>query len=391
MKPFEFYFPTKIIMGEGKLKELGKIARGFGQKIFFLYDPFLKDSSTLADIKRDFETQQLTVIEFNDVEPNPRNTTIDAGKTTCITEACDLVVAIGGGSAIDSAKAIALSATNGGNCWDYTERADEKVTRPTKEGLPLIVVPTTAGTGTEATSYAVINNPKQKRKCTIISDFIYPDVSLIDPTIMQTIPPMLTALTGIDTFAHAVESYISVNATPISEMLSLQAVKLFAKSISRAVHDGENDIEARNDMAFACSLAGAAIGMAGTTLPHALGQPLGALTDAPHGGTLAACFPQVMAWTLPAASEKLGQVAEILNPSLADEQSSLAKAQELPMILNEFYRNLGVDVSFGKYGLKEDEIEQLTDLCFAGFSQDMKAHPKQARRDDLVELIHACM
>lgn len=377
-------------MGEGRLKELGKVSAKFGKNIFLVYDPFLNGSDTLNSIKETLKKENLAIIEFNDIEPNPRNTAIDAGKESCVHAGCDVVVVIGGGSAIDSAKAIALTATNGGNCWEYTERAGEEVTRPTTKGLPLVVVPTTAGTGTEATSFAVINNPAEKRKCTIITPLIYPDISLIDPDIMKTIPPMITALTGIDTFAHAVESYISVNATPISEMLSLYAIELFATSIRTAVNDGQN-AEARSKMALACSLAGAAIGMAGVTLPHALGQPLGALTDAPHGGTLAACFPQIIEWTLPNEADKLGKVAGLLDPSLPADMSVLEKAQELPRILRELYTDLGVDVSFGKYGLKEDEIEKLADLCFVGFLQDINAHPKDVSREDVIELIQLCM
>lgn len=377
-------------MGEGRLSELGEIAKEHGQKVFLVYDPFLKDSTTLEGIKENLTASGLSFVEFNDILPNPRNTSIDAGTALCVTERCDVVVAIGGGSAIDSAKANALVATNGGVCWEYTERAGEEVTRPTTKSLPLIVVPTTAGTGTEATSFAVINNPAEKRKCTIITPAIFPDVALVDPEIMKTIPSMITALTGLDTFAHALESYISVNATPISEMLSLYSIELFAKSIRTAVNDGSN-IEARDQMALACGLGGAAIGTAGVTLPHALGQPLGALTDAPHGGTLAACFPQIIEWTLPYAEDKLGKVAGLLNPSLPATMSAAEKAAKMPEILRNLYNDLGVDVSFGKYGLKEEDIEKLADLCFVGFLQDIKAHPKPVTREDVIELINACM
>lgn len=390
MKPFDFKFPTKIIMGEGRLNELGHLAKEYGDKAFLVYDPFLKGSQTLEDIKHNLAENELDFVEFNDISPNPRNTSIDAGTRLCVDEKCEVVIAIGGGSAIDSAKANALVAANGGNCWEYTERAGEDVTRPTKPSLPMIVVPTTAGTGTEATSFAVINNPSEKRKCTIISPTIFPDIALVDPEIMKTIPPMITALTGLDTFAHALESYISVNATPISEMLSLYSIELFAKSIREAVHNG-NNVEARDQMALACGLGGAAIGTAGVTLPHALGQPLGALTDAPHGGTLAACFPQIIEWTLPYAEEKLAKVSELLDSKLNKNLTKSEKAAELPRILHELYTDLGVDVSFGKYGLKEESIEELADLCFVGFLQDLSAHPKPVTREDVIQLIHACM
>ncbi len=389
MKDIMINFPTKVMIGDGMLKNLGEQASGLGKKAFVLYDPFLKGSATLQAIFDDLKACGVAYTEFDDVVPNPRNTTIDRGAGICAQEKCDVVIGIGGGSAIDSAKAIALVMTNGGTCWEYTERQNEYVHRPEKSALPLIVIPTTAGTGTEATPCAVINNPSLKRKCTIINPAIYPTVSLIDPALMTSIPQLSTALTGIDTFAHAFEAYISKNANEWTDTIALRSIELFARSIRAAVKDG-SDIDARYDMALACMLGGWSIAQAGVTLPHALGQPLSAFTDAPHGGTLAACLVQIIEWTLPYGEDKFAKVAEIFDPSLVGK-SKTEQAAALPELLYKLYQEIGVDVSFGGYGLKEEEIPAFVDLAYTAFKQDIDGHPKPTSREDVERLVQQCM
>jgi len=390
MQPFNFYFPTQVMMGPGRIKELGACCKRFSEKAFIVYDPFLKNGALVESIRKDLKASGVSYVEFYDVVPNPRNTTIDAGTEICVKEKCGVVVVVGGGSAIDTAKAIALTAVHGGKCWDYTERQNEEVKRPASKGLPVIVSPTTAGTGSEATCGAVINNLEQKRKCTIINPVLYPDISIIDPELMLTLPSEITALTGLDTFAHAFEAYISKNANPASELLSIASMQYFASSIRQAVNNG-GDIEARSAMAMSCALGGLAIFHAGVVLPHALGQPLSAFTDAPHGGTLVACIPQVIEWTIPYAQEKFAKVAEILGPDAVSGMDEAGKAAALPGIMHRLYDDLHIDVSFSKYGLREEDIESMVDLCYTGFKQDIDGHPRPVTREDVVMLVKRCM
>lgn len=231
MQTFTFQFPTQLHIGEGIRRQLGQIAAPYGKKAFIALDPFLKGTQTEKELIEDLSQYGISTVVFSDIVPNPRHTSIDEGAEQCRQEGCELVIAIGGGSAIDTAKAIALTAKWGGKCWDYTERQGENVRRPQGPGLPLIAIPTTAGTGTEATQFAVINNPEQVRKCTIITPYLYPKIAMIDPELMQTIPPQLTALTGIDTFAHAFEAYICKGHNSFSDALALHAMELFARSI----------------------------------------------------------------------------------------------------------------------------------------------------------------
>lgn len=390
MQTFTFQFPTQLHIGEGIRRQLGQIAAPYGKKAFIALDPFLKGTQTEKELIEDLSQYGISTVVFSDIVPNPRHTSIDEGAEQCRQEGCELVIAIGGGSAIDTAKAIALTAKWGGKCWDYTERQGENVRRPQGPGLPLIAIPTTAGTGTEATQFAVINNPEQVRKCTIITPYLYPKIAMIDPELMQTIPPQLTALTGIDTFAHAFEAYICKGHNSFSDALALHAMELFARSIRQAVHNGR-DLEARSQMALSCTLAGAAFSNAGVCLPHAMGQPLSAFTDAPHGGTLAACIPQVIAWTIPYAEDRFAKVAEILDGPMVSNMTTSEKAAALPEILASLYKDLDVHVSFSGYGLQEKDVDAFVDLCFTAYKQDMDAHPKPVTRDDVYALVHQCM
>lgn len=390
MVNFDFYCPTKVIVGAGRIKEAAGIAETYGRRVFLLVDPFLKDSKVIHDLINDLEDKEMIVTDFYDVQSNPRNTTIDKGAAICQNAQCDVVITVGGGSAIDSAKAIALVAKHGGSCWDYTERQGEEVKRPTEPGLPLICCPTTAGTGTEMTLVSVINNPSEVRKCSILNEVIYPTVSIIDPELMVSVPRELTALTGIDTFAHAFETYIGTGSNDYTDGLAIQSMKLFAESIRDAVNDGSN-VEARYKMAMACMIAGGAFSNAGVCLPHAIGQPLSAFTDAPHGGTLAACLPQIIRWTVPYAKEKFAVVAEIMDKQAVAGLTVEEKAEKLPELFEQLYKDLDVSVSFSGYGLKEKDLEAFVDLCYTGFKQDIDHHPKPVTREDVLEIVRMCM
>lgn len=390
MGTYNFYFPTEVHVGNSRRKELGETAAKYGKKALAVIDPFLKDSEICREMLEDLKANGLTYVTFFDIVPNPRKNTIDQGIELCKKAGCDVVITVGGGSTIDTAKAIALAVVYGGSCWDYTERQGEEVKRPQRPGLPLIAIPTTAGTGTETTQASVINNPEQVRKCSIVNPSIYPKISIIDPELMRTIPPELTALTGIDTFAHAFEAYICKGRNDFSDALALHSIALFSKSIRRAVKDG-SDMEARQMMAMSCSLAGAAFSNAGVCLPHAMGQPLSAFTDAPHGGTLAACIPQIIEWTIPAAQDRLAKVAEVMDLDAVYGKTEEEKAKYLPVIMKKLYEDLDVHVSFSGYGLKEKDLDAFVDLCFVAFQQDIDNHPKEVTRQDVYDLVKKCM
>jgi alcohol dehydrogenase class IV len=201
--------------------------------------------------------------------------------------------------------------------------------------------------------------------------------------------PLLTALTGMDVFAHAFESYTSINSSPYSEIMALESLKLFAKSIENAVKNGTG-IEAREEMALSSLYAGIAIAHTGTTLPHSLGLSLSALFNANHGGSLAACLPEIIEWTLPVCEFKIAKVAEILDPSIKN-MAAPQKAQKLPGMLENLMIRIGASFSFSDYGMKEKDIPAACDYVFKKLQEDMKSYPKIASWEDLKELIEKCM
>ncbi|TRZ61280.1 iron-containing alcohol dehydrogenase [Pseudomonas alloputida] len=390
MKAFQASLPVKLDFEVGAIRRMGEKVAPYGNKVLLMVDPFLQGSELVAQVLGSFAERGISAVEFYDIVPNPRHTTIDRAVALVRDSGCQVVVAIGGGSAIDSAKAVAFVAVHGRSCWDYTERLGEPVTRPQARGLPLLVVPTTSGTGTEATPFAVINNPGLGLKCAIVNPHIYPDVALIDPQILVSKPPRLTALTAVDTFCHALEAYISIHATPWVEMVALEAIRLFAANALRCVEQGD-DLEARARMAFASTLGGMAIAGAGVTVSHALGQPLGAMTDAPHGGTVAASTAQVIRWTLPVAAGKFARVAEILDPSthtLPEGQ----RASRLPEIVSAHFARLGVRDTFGSYGLKPEQVDEFAQVVWTSFNQDLACHPKPIRdQQEVAEIVRQCL
>ena len=380
-----FFAPTEIICGSGVLDKLTDITKGFGNKCLFVMDPFFKDSKLEKRIISLLADKQ--VVTYANVSPNPRTNDIDEGAKQ---DNIDFIVALGGGSAIDTAKAINVVYTNGGSSWEYTKGLNRVMKDITKPLLPLIAIPTTAGTGTETTRYSVITNSDTHEKATIKTDLIFPTKSLVDPELMFSVPRKTTALTGIDAFAHNFEAYIGSKANDFSEMSSLKGIELFAKSIRKACEDG-NDEEARNNMALCSTLGGLSITHSATTLPHGIGQALSGIADAPHGGSIAVCMAEVIRWTLPEAKDKMARVACIFDESLKDKTVD-EQAYALPDILDNLFNEIiGTKLTMKDYGLTPDRVEDVVNMAMTNYNGDISRHPKVATKQDLIDIINKCM
>lgn len=383
-----FFCPTEITVGPGVLEQLPQLTAGLGHSCLLVMDPFFQGSSVEQRIRNLLADRSIHT--YAQIQPNPRTDDIDRGAALCREVGAEFLLALGGGSAIDTAKAIALVATNGGTSWEYT-KATGRTPRPvTAPLLPLIAIPTTSGTGTEATRYSVITDSATHAKATIKFDQLFPAKALVDPELTQTMPRRTTALTGIDAFAHCFEAYIGSKANDFSQMFSMQGIRLFAKSIRKACADG-SDTQAREDMALCSCLGGLSISHSATTLPHAIGQALSGVTDAPHGGSIAVCMPEVIRWTLPACQEKLAQVACVFDPALSGK-SVQQQAEALPGLLEALFAELiGSKLTMGDFGLTPDRAEAVADLALSNYSGDISRHPKPATRDDLLQIILRCL
>ncbi|MBQ6654061.1 MAG: iron-containing alcohol dehydrogenase [Erysipelotrichaceae bacterium] len=383
-----FFCPTEIIDGPGVVNTLPQITADYGKKAMIVVDPFFLDSPLLKRIEELLAGYEIRV--FGKVTPNPRDNEINEGAAICRDFGADFIIAIGGGSAIDSAKAINIVSTNGGQCWDYVRVAGKEIRPITEKLLPLIAIPTTSGTGSECTRYSVVTNGITHAKSTIKTDLNFPTKALVDPELTVSVPRKTTALTAIDAFAHCFESYIGPKANEFSEMFSLKGMELFIKSVRKAIENG-SDTEARNDLSMCSTLGGLAITHSATTLPHGIGQALSGVTDAPHGGSIAVCMPQVIEWTLPYGQQRFAKVACMFDESLKalpEEQQAAA----LPKILKELFSEIiGEKLTMASYGLTEDKIEAVADMTLSSYGGDVSRHPRVADRDELIKIIRSCL
>ena len=384
-------FPTQVEFGVGILPQIGELSIPYGKRAYCLFDPFFKGSKEAEIVLTALNHVGIETFECYEVRSNPRTADIDARAKECKEQKCDFVISVGGGGTLDIGKAIAFLVTNGRSAWDYTVKEREFYYSITEEPLPLVAVPTTPGTGSEATIYSVINNPDIRRKCTIRSFALYPKLAIIDPEIMVNIPPLLTALTGIDTFAHAFESYTNKNATLYSKMVSMESMRLFAENIIPCVEDGKN-LAARENMAFASLLGGMAIAHSPTTIPHIIGQCLSGWVDAPHGGSLAVCLAQVIRWTLPNGQKEFSKIAKAIYPELS-RATDVEAAEALPDIVDRlFFRIMGNQrITMKTYGMKESNVDEFAAFIFDNYQNDMSNYLRIPTQEELKGIIYNCL
>lgn len=301
---FAFQVVPEIIFGKGVIEKVGKEAkkRG-GNRALLISDAGISRAGLLKKVEGPLKREGVETIIFDEVEPEPWAETADAAGEMAKAQGCDLIIGVGGGSSMDLAKAAAVLATNEGQARDY--QGLNKVPRP---GLPKIMIPTTAGTGSEVTFTAVLSNKEPRGKAGINSPYLFPELALLDPLLTLSAPPGITASTGMDALTHAIEAYTSLQATVITDALALKAIKLIAPNLPQAVAKGQ-DAGAREKMLWGSLLAGMALANAGVGAVHALAYPLGGLYRIPHGVANGLLLPYVMEFNLEKSLEKFTRVA----------------------------------------------------------------------------------
>jgi alcohol dehydrogenase class IV len=387
MNTFTCVFPS-IRFGDGVLDEFGETARSLGRRAFLAIDPYLESTGTGDRIRELLSAAGLTVVTWSDIQPNPSCFGVDEATALAREAGSDLVVAVGGGSAIDFGKAVAVVAPGGGRAWRFTERADHEIVRPST-ALPIVAIPTTAGTGTEATPFAVLNNPELRQKSTIVNDLVLPAKALIDPTLMLTMPPALTASTGFDALAHAIESRISRHSTPFSRMMAIEAIGLVARHLRRAVSHGD-DPEARRGMAWAAALAGASIAHVGVALPHALAQPVGGYTGAAHGATIAAVMVPILEESWRRAPEPFAAIARAMDPTLAALPTA-EQAERSVRLVADLLGDIGIAPRLADFGMTDSDIDAVTGIALTSYYFDIDCHPHPVSKEDITRIYRRCL
>jgi len=381
MRSFNYFQPTEIVFGTGRLKEIGAIARKFGTRCLLVTGKKSGAAAPLYDrTKRYLQDECMTFFHFDGVVPNPTTDVVSAGAKMAKEINAEVVIGLGGGSAMDTAKAIAVEASHEGTAWDYLFYKKQ----PTEKTLPIIVVSTTSGTGSQTTQCAVITKTEDKDKSAIWNPNIYPRVAIVDPECVRTLPPGITAATGFDAFAHAFEGYLSVGASPYTEMLSLKAMALIIRNLATAVNDG-TDMAAREAMALADTLSGSVITNAGVTLPHGLGMQIsGHCPHVAHGVSLAVIYPEFTKFTWQSSVKKFATVGRMFNPDflgVSDEQAAWAACEEI----NYFLRRIGLWVGFKDIGVSKEALREIAD-CGQVLS-DYRNNPRIASIGEMYDML----
>ena len=375
-------------VGQGALSGIGKSIKQYGDCVLLAIDPYI-DEFLGKKIERILISEGIHFVKTTDIQPNPSCFAVDDAAVLARQAKCNVVLAVGGGSAIDFGKAVAIVALNPGKSWNYTKRKDHTILEP-ESVLPLIAVPTTAGTGTEATACAVLNNPSLREKSSIINDKIFPVKSFVDPELMVSMPSRLTASTGFDAFSHCLEAYISNASTPFARMVAHEGMRIISKALPVAVKNG-GYIDARTEMAWGSLLGGAAISTVGAVLPHAMGQPVGGFCNAPHGETIAACMVEILKYGCDESKLHLfADIADILDSSYS-LRTIKQRAAACPELVASFLSQIGLNVRFSDFGLSVSDIDKVTDIAMTGYYFDIQCHPKKIDERDIKELYRRCI
>ena len=378
----------QIQAGEGVLSDIGKIAVKYGNRAMLCVDPFLDKNGVGEKIIARLSANNIDAVKFSEIEPNPSCFSADRAALMAQEFNADLIIAAGGGSALDFGKAVSITAVNPGACWDYTERSDHQIKRPGIT-LPVIAIPSTSGTGSEATPFAVLNNPSIHEKSTIVSDCIYAAEALLDPELTYTMPKRLTASTGFDAFAHCLESYISLAANPFTRMTAMEGMKIIVRNLAASVNNSSG-IDNRGNMAWGSFLGGSAISCIGVTLPHSLGQPVGGYCNAPHGECVAACMVEVLKLGCDSNPQIFSDIAFILDDSL-EGLSVQQRADACPQLVEQFLGTIGLKVRFSDFGLTAADIDKVTRIALTGYYFDIRQHPRRVTEQDIRELYKRCL
>jgi alcohol dehydrogenase class IV len=384
MKAFNYYQPTEIIFGLGRVKEIGQIARRYGTNCLLVtVSEFDAVAPLYRRVKQYLIAAGINVSHFDGVIPNPTTDVVTEGALLAERCGAEVIIGLGGGSSMDAAKAIAVEATHEGTAWDYLFYKKE----PSDKTLPIIAVTTTSGTGSQTTPCSVITKTDECDKSALWHPNIFPKVAIVDPELMLTLPPDITAITGFDAFSHNFEAYISNGTNPYVEALALSAIGLIVKYLPIAVKDGSN-IEAREAMAWADTLGGIAIASAGVTLPHGLGMQVGGhCPQVAHGQALAVIYPEFTRYTYKSALEKFAAVGRLFNPDL--ETATDEKAAELSCDeIDSFIKEIGIWHNFKELGVSEEEIRLIADDGHV--LGDYKNNPRIATIEEMYQMLKVC-
>jgi len=377
---YQFKAPSVIVNGPGAAKEVGNFAKGLGKKALLVTDANLEQLGLPNEVMKSLEIAGVPFAIFSRVVIEPTQDNVEEGLKAYKEAGVDFLIAVGGGSSMDTAKAIGALATNTGKISDFM--GSNKIPKP---AAPIIAIPTTAGTGSEVTPFAIITDTAKDVKMLIASPNILPRVALVDPLMTLTMPQDITAATGLDALTHAIEAYVSVKAQPVTDTLALQAIRLIAANLRQAWSNGDN-LEARTNMLIGSLHAGLAFANSSVALVHGMARPIGAYFHAPHGVSNAALLPTVIEFSILGNPQKYADIAGAMG-----ENTEGLSVLDAAYLAAEATRRLNDDLkvpTLSGLGVEEKKfnavVKQMAADAIASGSPGN--NPRKATPDEIVEL-----
>lgn len=349
---YNFMVPGNTIIGENALKSSGDYLKSYGKKAFIVTGKVVTKTGLVNKLTGYLDELNIEYVIFNDITGEPTDVMIENGVNAYKENNCDFCIAIGGGSPLDSAKAIAAMTVLDGSISDY-------IGKEIRGDFPkLVLIPTTAGTGSETTKFTVITDSKKDIKMLLKGDALIPDLAIVDYNLTVSAPKSVTAATGMDALTHAVESYTSRKANPITDMYALSAIKRIFKYLPIAYKDGGN-LEARKEMSLAAFEAGVCINNASVTIVHGMSRPIGALFHVPHGISNAMLIKECLKYVLDGAYDKFADIAraiKVADESMEDKEASYKFLDAL----DELCKTVEIP-TLKEYGIDKAEFDKVKD------------------------------
>lgn len=352
-----FRTTRRILFGVGSVEKIGTEAQLLkAKKVLIITDPGVIQAGLLEGVEKSLQSANLPFVIFDGVEPDPRIEVVEKSVQLAKKEGIDLIIGFGGGSSQDIAKVTSIMITNTGKIDSYFG-----VDLVPNSGIPVILVPTTAGTGSEVTPIAILSDTKEKLKKGIVSAYLFPEAAIVDPKLTIGLPPSVTAFTGMDALTHAIESYYSINATDLSDLLAFRAMELLSKNIRMAFAHGEN-LVARSNMMEGSLLAGIAFANAGVGAVHAFAYPLGGEFHLAHGLTNTLMLPYLMRYNILGCPSKFAQMAKAFGEKV-EGISELVGAEIAVRFVERLSDDLRVPRRLRDVGIPEDAIPRLAEAA----------------------------
>ena len=369
---FSFFLPVNVVFGCGKLKEVGNLTKPYGKKALIVTGKSSAKKSGIYDkVNESLKKVGIDTVLFDKVTPNPLTTTAIEGAKFANENGCDVVVGIGGGSIMDCAKAIAFLSVNKGDINDYIFNKIQS-----DKALPLVLIPTTCGTGSEGNGFAVLTNPENGDKKSLRCNAIVAKVSIVDPECMMTMPKKVLASVGFDALCHNIEAYTSKISQPFTDALSLYAISLIADNLVD-VYNGSEEKEAWEKITLASTIGGMVINTAGVTLAHGMEHPASGLKNIVHGQGLAALTPTIIEASYKGNRDKFGKIARIFGGLTAEDCS---------MKIRTLLKKLDLECKLSDLGITEEDIPWMAENCMKVSAASVKNNPVVFTKEEIAEI-----